>query len=166
MQISADGLAVTSMPLPNHGWRGALLDPLVQTDQQTYVEFLVDEVPGSEAHICVGVSTLENPPPPEAMPVDWNSRTSMHCNPQCVLYSCRFANRWPGGEDFGATGEMRKGDRAGLLLRGGCLWVYVNGVLQGTGPMKEGLPPAVRFAVELSEPGYGVRLVPGATPPA
>jgi hypothetical protein len=157
---------VTSVPLPNHGWRGALLDPLVQTDEQTYVEFVIDEVPAGEAHVCLGVASLERPPSPEALPVDWSSRTSMHCSTECAFYACRFANRWPGGRDFGAAGEMRRGDRAGLLLRGGCLWVYVNGILQGNGPMEEGLPPAVRFAVELSEAGYGVRVVPGAAAPA
>ena len=163
--ISADGLIVTSVSLPDHGWRGAILDPLVRTEEQSYVEFVVEEVPAGEAHVCLGVTTLEHPPAPERLPVDWSRRTSMHCSAACVFYSCRFANCWPGGRDFGAAGEMRRGDRAGLLLRGGSLWVFVNGARQGGGAMAEGLPPAVRFAVELSEAGYAVRVVPGAPPP-
>jgi hypothetical protein len=163
--ISADGLVVTSVPLPDHGWRGAILDPMVRTEEQSYVEFVVEEVPAGEAHVCLGVTTLEQPPGPERIPVDWSRRTSMHCSAACVFYSCRFANCWPGGRDFGAAGEMRKGDRAGLLLRGGSLWVFVNGARQGGGAMAEDLPPAVRFAVELSEAGYAVRVVPGAAPP-
>ena len=154
------------MILPDYGWRGALLDPKVDTDRQTYVEFVVEEVPAAAdgAHICLGVAALERPPPPERLPADWSCRTSMHCSAECEMYSCQFANRWPGGRDFGATGRMQKGDRAGLLLRAGSLWVYVNGARQGTGPMAEGLPPAVRFAVELSEAGYAVRVVHCAAP--
>ena len=108
-------------------------------------------------HIMLGVTALEAAPP---------AGTRIYNSPESRMYHCYTSRAHPGRRDWGASGQRQKGDRVGLLVDGGRLWVYVNGARLGPGPMASDLPARVRFAVEMLRVGYRVRLVVGAAAPA
>ena len=93
--------------------------------------------------------------------------TSIHSHPGSRMFYCFNSTACPGERDWGAGGrQLKKGDRVGLLVEAGRLWVHVNGARLGPGPMAEDLPPRVRFAAELCFQGARVRVVEGAAAPA
>ncbi len=60
------------------------------------------------------------------------------------MYYCHDSRAYPGNRDWGAAGRRARGDRVGLLVERGSVWVYVNGARLGPGPMATDLPPRVR----------------------
>jgi hypothetical protein len=102
----------------------------------------------------LGVTSAEQPPPAgEAL---WRG-------PSSSMYYCLDSRAFRGGEQaWGRTAggpRCRGGDRVGLLVGWGRVWVFVNGTLVGPGPMAAGLPSRVRFAVETITAGAWVRAV-------
>ena len=66
------------------------------------------------------------------------------------MYYCASSKAFPDNRDWGAGAGPKQGDRVGLLVKQGSLYVYVNGRQLGPGPMVSGgLPPRVRFAADI-----------------
>ena len=152
--VSDHGMTVTS----GEGvvWRGALAEGAVDTGGRAYAEWVIEEA-DLLFHIMLGVTALEAAPP---------AGTRIYNSPESRMYCCANSRAYPGGRDWGPSGRRRKGDRVGLLVDGGRLWVYVNGARLGPGPMASDLPARVRLAVEMWSAGSRVQLVAGAAMPA
>ena len=66
------------------------------------------------------------------------------------MYHCSNSIAYPGARDWDAGAGQKQGERVGLLVKQGSLYVYVNGRQQGPGPMvSRGLPPRVHFAADI-----------------
>jgi hypothetical protein len=158
--ISDDGMAATRAKGAEYEYQGALVEEAVDTGGRAYAEWVIEEAVG-DCYIMLGVTALEAAP---------QAGTCMHNSiadsPESRMYGCRNSRAYPGYRDWGGSGLRRKGDRVGLLVDKGRLWVVVNGARLGPGPMASDLPARVRFAVEMCNAGSSVRLVAGAAPPA
>ena len=142
------------------GWRAGLLEGEVDTTGRACVEWAIEET-GHDTYtfIMLGVTDLAAPPAP--------GTSFIRAHPGSRMLHCRDSHSYPGNRDWGAGGrQLKKGDRVGLLVEAGRLWVHVNGARLGPGPMAEDLPPRVRFAAELGFQGARVRVVEGAAAPA
>jgi hypothetical protein len=154
--VSDDGMAMTRGKIRGYIYRGALVEGVVDTGGRAYAEWAIEEADAC-CFIMLGVTALEVAP---------QDGTDMLNSPESRMYFCYDSTAWPGNRDWGASGRRRKGDRVGLLVDGGRLWVCVNGARLGPGPMASDLPARVRFAALMFNPGACVRLVAGAAAPA
>ena len=136
--ISDDGMSVTRGSGAS-GWRGALAEEAEDTGGRAYAEWVIEEA-DANCNIMLGVTALEAAPP---------AGTCIHGSPESRMYHCSNSRAYPDGRGWGTSGRRQKGDRVGLLVDGGRLWVYVNGALLEPRPMASDLPARVRFAVEL-----------------
>jgi hypothetical protein len=141
-------------------WRGALAEEVVDTSGRAYAEWVIEEADAG-CNIVLGVTAARMEAAPSSLSGD-----PLHTNPESRMCYCHDSRAWPGNRDWGASGQRRRWDRVGLLVDGGQLWVYVNGVRLGPGPMASDLPAKVHFAIEMYYAGTSVRLVTGAAPPA
>ena len=162
ISVSDDGMAVTRGEGAAGQWhpyqyRGALAEEAVDTGGRAYAEWAIEEA-DDYCHIMLGVTALEATPAAGTMYI--------YGSPESRMYFCYDSRAYPGNRDWGTSERRRKGERVGLLVDGGRLWVYVNGARLGPGPMASDLPARVRFAVEMHDPGTRVRLVAGAGAPA
>ena len=83
----------------------------------------------------IGVTDLDAAPP---------AGQYMHDKPGSRMYDCCDSRAWPRYRDWGAAGRRARGERVGLLVERGSVWVYVNGARLGPGPMATDLPQRVR----------------------
>ena len=111
-----------------------LTEDRIDTTGIAYAEFVLD------SELCdflLGVTSLESVP----------SDCRIHNKADTSMYFCADSKAWPGNREWGAGAGRKQGDRVGLLVKQGSLYVYVNGLQLGLGPMVSGgLPPRVRFA--------------------
>mmetsp|Transcript_1527 Transcript_1527/g.4141 ORF Transcript_1527/g.4141 Transcript_1527/m.4141 type:complete len:203 (-) Transcript_1527:504-1112(-) len=137
-------------------WRGAFLSPAVRSADRSYVEFVI-EVSDDNCAFNIGVTTAH------AFPADFTTARE-----QAGSRMYRSHNSWayPGGRDWCGTQRRRAGERVGLLLEAGRLWVYVNGERLGAGPMASDVPEQVRFVVEIGAKDSRLRLIHDAQLPA
>jgi hypothetical protein len=77
------------------------------------------------------------------------------------MFDCYATSDGSGKLWLNRCNRRRVGDRVGLLVEGGRLWAFVDGVQLGPDPITSGLPARVRFFAELVEAGQRVRLVRG-----
>ena len=160
--VSDDGMAATR----GRGyaeWQCALAEEAVDTGGRAYAEWVIEEA-DADCQILLGVTALEAVPPAGTNLFD-SHESSMFCCNAWAWPGCSVTKSvWSGCTDRG--GRRRKGDRVGLLVDGGQVWVFVNGARLGSGPMASYYRPArVRFAVEMRCAGSRVRVVAGAAPP-
>ena len=135
VSVSADGLAVSRVGT-GEGYQGAVVEPAVSSAERCYAEWVIEEA-DADCFILIGVTDLDAAPP---------AGQGMHDKPGSRMYSCFRSKAYPGGRDFGAVGRRAPGDRVGLLVDRGSVWVYVNGARLGPGPMATDLPQRVREA--------------------
>jgi hypothetical protein len=141
VSVSADGLAVSRVGIEwNDNLLGALVEPAFSSAERCYAEWVIEEA-DADCRILIGVTDLDAAPP---------AGQCMRDMPGSRMYSCRTSNLWPGGRDWGATGQRARGDRVGLLVERGGVSVYVNGARLGPGPMATDLPQRVRLTARIS----------------
>jgi hypothetical protein len=138
VSVSADGLSVSRVAF-SAKYQGALLEPAVGSAERSYVEWVIEEA-DSKCQVMVGVTDLDTAP----------AGQEMRGMPGSRMYRCRDSKAFPGERDWGAAGARARGDRVGLLVERGSVFVYVNGAQLGPGAMATDLPRRVsgcaRFA--------------------
>ena len=134
VSVSADGLAVSRVG--SDGWRGAVVEPAVSSAERCYAEWVIEEADAC-CDILIGVTDLDAVPP---------AGQCMHDMPGSRMYHCYDSTAYPGGRDWGAAGQRKRGERVGVLVERGSVWVYVDGARLGPGPMATDLPQRVRAA--------------------
>ena len=134
VSVSADGLAASRVGTDSSGFRGALVEPAFCSAERCYAEWIIEEA-GRDCWIMVGVTDMDS------VPADGQAMFSM---PGTRMYSCCTSVAHPGCRDWGAKGQRVQGDRVGVLVERGSVWVYVNGAQLGPGPMATDLPQRVR----------------------
>ncbi len=133
LSVSADGLAVSRVgTAAANAMLGAVLEPAVSSAERCYAEWVIEEA-NAKCCINIGVTDLDAAPPPGRLIHSSGSR----------LYFCTNSQMHPGNRDWGAAGRRARGDRVGLLVERGGVWVYVNGARLGPGPMATDLPGRV-----------------------
>ena len=142
VSVSENGRLVTTS---STDWRGVLTEDWIDTAGMAYAEFVLEVVPDS-CYCMFGVTSLE------AVPSD-----GVCCGKAgSSMYYCHNSKAFPGERDWGAGAGRKQGDRVGLLVKQGSLYVYVNGRQLGLGPMVSGgLPTRVRFAADMA---YSVKV--------
>jgi hypothetical protein len=178
--------AVLSNTAPRVSCVSALLEPAVQTAGRAYVEFAVAAVDG-DSHlngILFGVTPLDTPPDSDV----WQSQgahmfhagSCQYTSMAGMSYSLIVAG-FGGADGEGGWGWTPRGDavgdRIGLLVEAGKLYVYINGrqaaqprwyaARAGGGNSIALLPPVVRFAADIPghRGGNSVRIVKDAPIP-
>ena len=135
VSVSENGRLVTSPSIG--GSSGVMTEDWIDTAGIAYAEFVL-EVYGL---INLGVTSLK------AVPSDGCFHNKAVGS---FMYCCFNSKALPGNRGWGAGVGRKQGDRVGLLVKQGSLYVYVNGRQLGPGPMVSGgLPPRVRFAAEM-----------------
>ena len=132
VSVSADGLAASRVGT-DIGYLGALVEPAFCSAERCYAEWIIEEA-GRDCWIMVGVTDMDSVPP---------DGLTMYLMPGSSMYSCCTSGAHPGCRDWGAKGRRKRGDRVGLLVERGSVWVYVNGTRLGPGPMATDLPQRV-----------------------
>ena len=114
------------------------MEPAVDSAERSYAEWVIEECDTS-CNIMIGVTDLHDVPP---------YRREMHSMPGSRMLCCHNAMAVLGSTtsiDWGAKiTTCARGERVGLLVERGCVWVYVDGVRLGPGPMATDLPTRVR----------------------
>ena len=110
------------------------MEPVFSSAELCYAEWVLES---TYCPIMFGVTDLDGAPP---------AGRRLHNMPGSRMYDCRNSAAHPGDRDWGATGQCGQGDRVGLLVERGMLWVCVNGARLGIGPMATDLPQRVRTA--------------------
>ncbi len=152
LTVSADGL---DLSIPGDAeastWRAGLVEPPVATARGGFVEFCIEEAGEGGCCILLGVTGRRG-----ALP----QGLSLFRDSDSHVYFCRDSTAWPGNKALAPSGlPCRSGDRVGLLVRSGAVWVSVNGQQLGQGPMAVHLPREIRFVVGLYHRGQRVRMV-------
>ncbi len=104
-----------------------------------YAEWAV-EAAAPHCGVMVGVTALDAVPPPG---------DNVFASPHSRMFYCHDGRAFPGGgggdgRAWGAAGGCAAGDRVGVLVERGAVWVAVNGRPVGPGPLATDLPPQVR----------------------
>jgi hypothetical protein len=134
VSVSANGLAVSRVGAV--GYLGALVEPAVSSAGRWYAEWVIEEA-DARCLVMLGVTDLTAAPP---------AGRYMYDRPGSRMYNCYSSMAFPGSRAWGATGRRARGDRVGLLVARGSMWVFVNGAQLGPGPMATDLPHMVRTA--------------------
>jgi len=138
-------------------WVSALAEPAFDSSGRAYAEWVLEQT-DANCYIMLGVTALTAAPVGNDVYQSPLSRMN-YCHNSVVYPSGSASPSWAG------SGRRSQGDRVGLLVEGGRVWVYVNGERFGGGAMAEGLPgPRLRFLAACYS-GTRVRLVAGARPP-
>ncbi len=136
VSVSSDGLAVSRVGT-GLGFLGALVEPAVSSAERCCAEWVIEEA-DAECDIMIGVTDLDAAPP---------AGQAMFSQPGSRMYYCHnYCNNsfaYPSGRNWGATGRRARGERLGLVVERGSVWVYVNGARLGPGPMATDLPGRV-----------------------
>jgi hypothetical protein len=157
LTVSTDGLSL-SIPQAAEAstWRAGLMEPPVATAGRGFVEFLIEEAGESGCCVVLGVTARRGAPP---------HGQSLFRDSDSHVYYCRDSSAWPGNRALAPSRlPCRPGDKVGLLVHRGALWVFVNGRQVGQGPMAAPLPREVRFVVGLYQRGQRVRVVMTSPP--
>ncbi len=161
LRASADRLEVTRT---RPGWGCAALEPLVRTAGRAYVEWVVEEDAG-DCLVRLGVSSPplagEPPPPRGGTPCGGGGGCSGGDfggggDGVSYMYDLRGSRLLPGHVEWAAGARRCKRGRVGLLVHQGRVSVYGDG--RRLGLLAEGLPPLVRFCVEMRDEGTRVRV--------
>ena len=136
VSVSANGLAVSRMGTAGWANGASLVEPAFSSAERHYAEWVIEEA-DFHCSILIGVTDLDAAPP---------AGQRMHDMPGSRMYSCYDSKAFPGHRNWGAAGRRARGDRVGLLVERGGVWVYVNGARLGPGPMATDLPKRVRTA--------------------
>ena len=133
VSVSENGRLVTTS---SNDWKGVLTEDWIDTAGIAYAEFVLEVA----CDCMLGVTSLEAVP----------SSGRFYDKDSSSMYYCHDSKAWPGSRGWGAGAGRKQGDRVGLLVKQGSLYVYVNGRQLGPGPMVSGgLPPRVRIAADL-----------------
>ena len=134
VSVSADGLAVSHVG--SGVWRGAVVEPAVSSAERCYAEWVIEEA-DADCYIMIGVTDLDAAPPAGQLMFD---------KPGSRRYHCHDSRAYPGKRNWGAAGQRKRGERVGVLVERGSVWVYVDGARLGPGAMATDLPQRVRAA--------------------
>jgi hypothetical protein len=134
VSVSPDALTLSRAAGPDGKWRGAVVEPAFGSDARRYAEWAI-EAADAHCHLLIGVTDLDAAPP---------AGVKGMCHlPGSRMYYCCDSRAYPGARSWGAAGRRAAGDRVGVLVERGCVWVYVNGARLGPGPMATDLPRRV-----------------------
>ena len=130
----------------------------VSSAERCYAEWVIEET-DANCYIVIGVTDLDAAPPAGQI---------MHTMPGSCMYRCHNSRAYPGNRDWGAAGRRARGERVGLLVERGSVWVYVDGARLGPGPMATDLPQRVGTADAKGErgPALASEAAPHAAPDA
>ena len=163
MVVSDDWLVVVYTDvmtfMPGYHYESVLVEPAFDsTFGRTYAEWSLQRIDVNR-EVLLGVTALTTAP---------RGRDTYE-NPQSRMFNCFNSNIHPSGSASaswnGRGRQMRQGDRVGLLVEGGRVWVFVNGERIGGGAMAEDLPRRLCFLAVLGCFQNCLQLVVGATPP-
>ena len=147
VSVSADGLAASRAGTDSDGFRGVLVEPAFCSAERCYAEWIIEE---ADRYCCIMVGVTDM----DSVPADGQS---LYRLPGSRMHCCCTSLAYPGGRDWGAKGQVEQGDRVGVLVERGSVWVYVNGARLGPGPMATDLPQRVisrSLCLSLSHPSY------------
>ncbi len=119
------------------------MEPAVDSAERSYAEWVIEECDGI-CNILIGVTDLDAAVPPAGQDMHAMPGSCMFCcNDSTAVVGSTIKRNWS-AELMTKIMTRARGERVGLLVERGCVWVYVDGVRLGPGPMATDLPTRVR----------------------